>query len=417
MSTCAKRRTFSTTEEYQKESNKKSIMTVELIQKHRALLVLAVMSITLTWAEVVGIDSKLPLMCISPNVLYNYVFAVAITKSEPSKRQTEVMEDASIPEYIEILRGRDGRDGLNGEPGLSGRDGFKGEKGCRGMIGPIGPTGSTGAKGEIGSHGPAGSTGEIGPIGPTGSTGTKGEIGSHGPAGSTGAKGEIGPIGPTGSTGAKGEIGSHGPAGENGEQGIDGIPGQKGEQGPYTGGVTYVRWGRSICPNITGTELVYAGRAGGSYYTHSGGGANYQCLPEEPENLEFGSGTQTGSYMYGAEYQVNVGNNPSTTNDLHDHDVPCAVCYVATRIAILMIPGKYTCPQNWTQDYYGYLMAERNSDHRSTFECFDVAPETATGGEANNDGARFFHVEPRCGSLPCPPYEEEKEMTCAVCTR
>ena len=95
--------------------------------------------------------------------------------------------------------------------------------------------------------------------------------------------------------------------------------------------------------------------------------------------------------------------------------VRCAMC--STRVAILMIPGRYTCPQSWTREYYGYLMAERYSHHRSTFECVDSDPEAVAGGHSTQHSAVFFHVEPRCASLPCPPYEQNKEMTCAVCTR
>ena len=200
---------------------------------------------------------------------------------------------------------------------------------------------------------------------------------------------------------------------------MKGMQGDPGPPGPSSGGVTYVRWGRTTCPNTPGTELVYTGRAAGSSWDISGGGGNYQCVTLVPENFAFGAGTQTASYMYGAEYQMTVGTVPISTSNLHDQDVPCAVCYVSTRVAILMIPGRYTCPQCWTREYYGYLMAERshNSHHRSTFECVDAAPETVTGGQADQNGALFYHVEPRCGSLPCPPYEEHKEMTCAVCTR
>ena len=171
------------------------------------------------------------------------------------------------------------------------------------------------------------------------------------------------------------------------------------------------------CPDTEGTELVYAGRAAGSHYTHSGGGSNYQCVTEEPENFDFGPGTVDHALLYGAEYEF-TGNIPSASLPLHDQDVPCAVCYVAPRETVLMIPGRYTCPPEWTREYYGYLMAERYSHQgRSTFECVDVAPETITGGHADHDGALFHHVEPRCGSLPCPPYDQQKEMTCAVCSR
>ena len=57
------------------------------------------------------------------------------------------------------------------------------------------------------------------------------------------------------------------------------------------------------------------------------------------------------------------------------------------------------------------------SYYRSTFECMDVSPVTVTGGHTNQNGALFHHVEPRCGSLPCPPYEQQKEITCAVCSK
>ena len=112
--------------------------------------------------------------------------------------------------------------------------------------------------------------------------------------------------------------------GKTGPQGVAGMKGDLGPPAPKTGGVTYVRWGRTTCPDTEGTELVYVGRAAGSYYSHQG--------------------------------------------------------------------------------------------HRSTFECVDASAETIIGGGASLNGAFFYHVEPRCGSLPCPPYEPQKEMTCAVCT-
>ena len=161
---------------------------------------------------------------------------------------------------------------------------------------------------------------------------------------------------------------------------------------------------------------MYVGRAAGSHYSHQGGGGNYQCVTNEPENFDFGPGTVDASLIYGTEYEM-WGNVPASSLPLHDHNVPCVVCYVSERAALLMIPGKYNCPQNWTREYYGYLMAEYYKHHRSTFECVDATPETAIGGHANHNGALFYHVEPRCGALPCPPYDQQKEMTCAVCTR
>jgi len=60
---------------------------------------------------------------------------------------------------------------------------------------------------------------------------------------------------------------------------------------------------KTSCPNVTGTELVYAGRAGGSWYSLTGGGANYLCMPNDPDYLRYTPGVQGSSPVYGAEYQ------------------------------------------------------------------------------------------------------------------
>ena len=153
----------------------------------------------------------------------------------------------------------------------------------------------------------------------------------------------------------RGRDGRDGLPGRDGQPGEKGVAGSRGGQGPpghNSGGVTYVRWGRTTCPNVTGTELVYRGRAAGSYYNKHGGGGNYQCVTEEPENFDFGPGTVEASLLYGTEYAI-WGNVASSNLHLRSDDVPCTVCYVGTRGAVLMIPGKYTCPQNWTREYYG----------------------------------------------------------------
>ena len=48
------------------------------------------------------------------------------------------------------------------------------------------------------------------------------------------------------------------------------------------GGAVYIRWGRKACPG--GVHLVYSGQAGGNHYTNKGGGSNYLCLPNDPDN-------------------------------------------------------------------------------------------------------------------------------------
>ena len=123
-----------------------------------------------------------------------------------------------------------------------------------------------------------------------------------------------------GRDGRDGVPGPCGPQGQRGEQGAAGPP------GPRNGGVVYTRWEKTSCPNVNGTELVYAGRAGGSWFSHMGGGANYLCMPNDPDYFQYSSGVQALSYVYGAEYQTHHG--PLTA--VKDHNVPCAVCYAST---------------------------------------------------------------------------------------
>ncbi|KAI0232754.1 hypothetical protein LSAT2_016965 [Lamellibrachia satsuma] len=185
-----------------------------------------------------------------------------------------------------------------------------------------------------------------------------------------------------------------------------------------TGGAVYTRWGRKACPG-NGTDLLYSGFAAGAFYTHSGGGSNYLCLPRDPEwGPRTTAGFQSGGYLHGAEYQV-YGNDPfskANARSLHQNDVPCAVCLVTSRPTKLMIPAKLTCPDGWTKEYSGYLMSQHYTLKRTTYVCMDNAPEVVQGGEPNKNGALFYNTEAKCGSLPCPNYVEGWEITCVVCT-
>ena len=116
-----------------------------------------------------------------------------------------------------------------------------------------------------------------------------------------------------GEPGPRGIQGRDGKNRLNGERGEKGDMGEQGPPGPSSGGITYVRWGRTTCPNTTGTELVYAGRAAG------GGTNDYLCLPEEPQYLEYEPGVRGSSLIHGAEYEARS-NQP--LGDVDDHNSP-----------------------------------------------------------------------------------------------
>ena len=182
----------------------------------------------------------------------------------------------------------------------------------------------------------------------------------------------------------------------------------------------YTRWGRTTCSNTSGAQLLYAGRAAGSAFNEQGGGANHLCLPEQPQYSTYTAGTASArAHLYGAEYET-VGYANGPLQSFHNHNVPCAVCYASTRETVVMIPARLSCPSSWTQEYYGYLMAERSNPvhNRSTFECVDQSPQSVPGSIADTNGALFYHTEVKCSrGIPCPPYDAQKEVTCVVCTK
>ena len=146
-------------------------------------------------------------------------------------------------------------------------------------------------------------------------------------------------------------------------------------------------------------------------YDKTGGGANYLCLPLHPEYLLFVPGIQDHrGYIFGLEYEIFV---KGPLKPLDFKRVPCAVCLTYT---CGMIPGKISCPHDWTHEYHGYLMCERYTHNSpSIFECIDKDAE-GIGNTTNTYGGICMPAESRCGSDICPPYEDGKELACVICT-
>ena len=155
--------------------------------------------------------------------------------------------------------------------------------------------------------------------------------------------------------------------------------------------------------------MVYSGRTAGADSKDSGGGTNTQCLPMTPEYLTTINGTQSkSSFISGAKYELN-GIKKSSNN----HDVPCAVCF-STDQTSHMFPAKVTCPATWTKQYQGYLMSSRRKQFRAEYLCVDEAFEKA-GRKNDDNGFLLYPVQPLCKSLPCPPFDEGRELACVQC--
>ncbi|KAL3880010.1 hypothetical protein ACJMK2_032282 [Sinanodonta woodiana] len=187
-----------------------------------------------------------------------------------------------------------------------------------------------------------------------------------------------------------------------------------------SGGTTYVRWGRTVCPE-NATELIYKGYMAGSDHRQTGNGPNNLCLPEDPTWAKYQDGTSDGDHrgrVYGTEYEIGGSGTytPFSTN-LLDNDVPCAVCQT-TRLSSIMIPGRTNCYSGWTVEYSGYLVSMYHS-HASPLEyvCLDGNPESIDGGIANLNGHMIYLVDVICGALRCPPYVNGRELACVVCSK
>ena len=85
--------------------------------------------------------------------------------------------------------------------------------------------------------------------------------------------------------------------------------------------------------------LIIGGKAGGNSYSNKGVGSNYLCLPNDPNNGKPYS--YANDVLYGAEYETGGSYKTSGLGDnLHNKDVPCAVCRRRGKSSVLMIPGK-----------------------------------------------------------------------------
>ena len=158
---------------------------------------------------------------------------------------------------------------------------------------------------------------------------------------------------------------------------------------------------------------MYAGKIGATFSSHQGGAANHLCMPNDPQyTLSYRNMVQDHSYVYGAEYEDTV------VSGRNNYNAVCAVCYLPTKNAVIMIPAKTSCPSGWTWEYYGYLMSGASGASASMFECMDKSLETVPGSSGDDVTAgEFWHVEGTCSGLDCSSYVSGKELNCVVCSK
>ncbi|CAG2248917.1 unnamed protein product [Mytilus edulis] len=161
------------------------------------------------------------------------------------------------------------------------------------------------------------------------------------------------------------------------------------------------------------TKKIHGYAAGQEYdydSAHFGGPSNMLCLPKDPE-LSNRTGSAS-SRLYGTEFEGNYF-APGSANE----DVPCALCRGNNTSSSVMIPGRKSCYSGWKKEYFGILASNCYSCKASSYICVDMNPEFIAGGERNDNNNLLYATSMKCGSLPCPPYHNDLEVYCVVCSK
>ncbi|XP_031561466.1 uncharacterized protein LOC116297389 [Actinia tenebrosa] len=171
------------------------------------------------------------------------------------------------------------------------------------------------------------------------------------------------------------------------------------------------------------TFLFYiSGQMAGPSTREEGSGSNYLCMPHQPFYAFASNRLKLRAHLYGVEYgQVDdiFLRIPGRPTDMNYHGVPCAVCRTLSRPSLIMVPARFVCPSNaWTREYHGYLMSSSNNSSRAEYICVDADAGVAkqTGNERTRRESLLTGVRGKCGTLPCPRYKQDRDLTCAVCT-
>ncbi|XP_052093890.1 uncharacterized protein LOC127729946 [Mytilus californianus] len=184
-------------------------------------------------------------------------------------------------------------------------------------------------------------------------------------------------------------------------------------------GQVYTRWGSTTCGSTA--QLLYSGFMAGGKQSTAGSGSDYLCMPSIPSYTgdESGSAESDRGSLYGIQLGLDTSEGSSPFDTSKDgYLVDCAVCQILANPAVFMQAATNTCPTGWTVEYTGYLMSEIAAGVTATskgYACMDKDAPLATDSSA--DDAFVYPVEGKCGTLLCPNYEDNAELTCVVCSK
>jgi hypothetical protein len=96
--------------------------------------------------------------------------------------------------------------------------------------------------------------------------------------------------------------------------------------------------------------------------------------------------------LFRAEYQTQGYGLGQNFDQLHDLEIPCAICRYTAKVKQLMVPGKQSCPTGMAASYFGYLFAPFSGASRGQYICLDQEAQ-GIGSISNEDGHLLSPVE------------------------
>ncbi|GIX74465.1 hypothetical protein CDAR_419751 [Caerostris darwini] len=174
----------------------------------------------------------------------------------------------------------------------------------------------------------------------------------------------------------------------------------------------YTHWGKRACGHKA-SDVLYIGYMASFVEEGIGAGTNYQCLPENP-NLKLdpdATGLDKRTTKLGGIRYKNMTVFKGNGKRIEGKVAACTVCETPLRPVVKMFPGATVCPNDWVQEYTGYIVGNYHGMMRSEFACVNFDPDTydfktkAKGDPAilpvkmgTNDGGNKYRAE---AALPC----------------
>ena len=82
--------------------------------------------------------------------------------------------------------------------------------------------------------------------------------------------------------------------------------------------------------------------------------------------------------------------------------------------------GDNMCPSGYQTAYWGYVFSHNYGDKSKGQQiCVDHSPRAHyhPSGSVNHNQGRLFPAEIETGSLPSPPFTQDREILCAQCSK